>query len=287
MTDTQRWHVPRGVLAAYVAEQSSEADAWSVEAHLVGCEECRTRLGLVVATSPVAAVLERSRADLAVALAATGTVRDRARPDGAVGPVHLVARSLARWPWLVAVVLAGAAAIGLSAVVGAVRPQGGSWLLMWSLAPVVPLAGVAWTFTRRSDPWAEVVLSTPVQGLGLVLWRCAGVLVLSAPLTLVATRAGAPASAGMSLTAMLGLTLASLALGTRVGLEPAAVIVAGVWGAFMVLPLLVVARPWFDALSASTLPGWGAAIVASGGLVLLRRSAFERLPGPVLTGGFQ
>lgn len=285
MTDDETWHVPREVLAAYVNERASEADAWSVEVHVMRCENCRSRLCGLVDASPLAAVLDRSRASLGIAID-TEDIHGGAQA-GAGGPLHLVGRSLARWPWLVAVVIASAAAIAFSALVGQLRPQGGTLLLVWSLAPVVPLAGVAATFTRRSDPCAEVVLSTPVQGLALVLWRCAAVLVVSAPLTLIAGRAGAPASAGMSLTAMLAMTLVVLALGTRIGLEPAAVVVAGVWGVVMVAPLLLRDQPLFDVLSASTFPAWVAAMIASGGLIVARRGVFERLPDPVLTGGLR
>ncbi len=278
MKDQSSWHIPDEVLVAYVGEWADAPEAWSAEAHLVLCPACRRRLSELVDVSPLAGVLATSQADLAAVLPGSG------RGFVATRPAHLVSRSLGRWPWLVAVVVATLAALGLTQLVAMVHPDRTAVPLTWALAPIVPLAGVALTFTRRSDPWAEVVLSTPKQGLALVLWRSAAVLVAAAPLTLAVGQVpgvdtgGRFTSAGMSLVAMLALTLLALALGTHTGVEVAALLVAGGWSVLTIFPMLLAAPAWGAVLSPGALPVWGAVIVASAGLVVARRVAFERLP---------
>ena len=59
-----------------------------------------------------------------------------------------------------------------------------SWVLL--AAPVLPLLGVAASWSRALDPAHELVAATPAAGLPLLLWRTLVVLAVVVPAALVA-----------------------------------------------------------------------------------------------------
>lgn len=186
MTPPDPWHATPELLAHYAGGRLDPAAAWSVEQHVTACRECRT---LVAAPDRDEGMVDTGRLD-AIWAEVEATV-----DAPALGPVERVllwagvpdhvARLLAATPaltvpWLaaVAVVLGGTAAI--------VRLDDIGPLLFLTVAPLVPLAGVALAFGRWSDPAHEVALASPVRSGQLLLVRAAAVTGTSFVLAAVA-----------------------------------------------------------------------------------------------------
>ena len=247
-------------------------------------------------------MLEQTRARLLTSLPA------QTAPDTA--PLRWAGRGHTAWlvrpAALGAVAIAVVAAVALASVAHLLpavsAPQTGA--LLWLLAPMIPLAGVA-LCSGAGDPMREVVLSTPSAGLRVVLWRTALVLAVALPL---AAGAGALLQAmGIAATSgawpvvwllpCLGLTAATLAVGTVVGLYRAAAAVSGMWCLVVLLPALLRARatettalrslvqslqapadvPALDGATAQLT--WLLVAAVGMAVVIVRRAEFERLQG--------
>lgn len=245
------WHLSPAELDAYAAERAGEVAAWSAEAHLIGCPSCRGRLAVVVGDGPLGAVVAGSRARAEAALDAASerrpgrapgavpggrprAIRSRLSP-GAGGPVVAVTRM--PWIWATLVVAGCCLAATWACVTAGVSLTGpGGGLLV--LGPLAPIAGAATSALRRADPCAEVVTSTPRYGLALILRRCLQVLSAALPLTAAAAvSAGGAAALGMQ-TVAIAAVAATLALGSRFGVERAGAAVAILWSLGAVLPAL-------------------------------------------------
>ena len=297
------WHAAPALLAAYAAGRAGDADAWSLEAHLTSCSLCQAELAVAVRTSAQQRPreqLEQARARLLASLPA--------QPAPSAAPLRWAGRGHAAWlvrpAALGAVAIAVLAAVALSAAAHLLptvsAPQTGA--LLWLLAPMIPLAGVA-LCSGADDPMREMVLSTPSAGLRVVLWRTALVLAVALPSAAGAgtlLQAVGIAAAGGSwpvvwLLPCLGLTAATLAVGTVVGLYRAAAAVAGLWCLVVLVPALLTAhtagttalRSLVQSLQAPAdvpvLDGAAAQLtwllVAAAGMavVAVRRAEFERL----------
>jgi hypothetical protein len=143
-------------------------------------------------------------------------------------------------------------------------------------APVLPLIGVAASWTRALDPAHELVAGTPAAGLPLLLWRTLVVLAIVVPVALLAgvvTGADGPAA---WLLPCLALTAAALEIGSVVGLVRATCAVGVAWAAGVVLPALATASTP-AALEPSWLPVWTALALAAAGVIAQRRHAYRRL----------
>lgn len=262
---TTPWHVEGPLLAAYARGDVSDAEAFSVEAHIVACDACQAQVHAVVAPRrlddnwleivdtldvPRAGLVERGLAKLGV-------------------PSH-IARLLAATPsftlsWF------GALAVALTvAVVGAYQGERGLTVFL-CVAAFAPVAGVAASFGRGIDPMHELSLAAPMSSVRLLLLRTAAVV----GATVVLTAVGAVALPGLAWTAVawllpaLGLTLASLALATYLPHTTAFATVSGIWLAATIAGAI---RP-ADALAAfdGTAQVGFAAVVAVGLVVLMRR----------------
>ena len=146
MTTTD-WHVPDDLLRRFTDDPGAIDDvtASSIEAHLIQCADCRTRMAASAPAAFVAASWE--------------LVADRIdRPSGSMVERLLdrlgldagVARLLAATPALRAAGLA--AVVGLAvgaAVLSRTSEAEGPFLV---LAPLVPLLAVAASFAPASDP---------------------------------------------------------------------------------------------------------------------------------------
>ena len=223
---TAPWHVDRALLAAYARGDVDDAEAFSVEAHLVDCGSCQ------------AAACRRGRPDAdgrqlagdrGRARRASRRVR-RGRADAARRAAAHVARLLAATPSLT-LSWFGAVAVALAvAVAGAHQGERGLALFL-CIAALAPVAGVAASFTRGLDPTHELGLAAPMSSVRLLLLRTVAVL----GATLALTAIGALALPGLGWTAAawllpaLGLTLASLALATYVAHTTAFATVTGIW----------------------------------------------------------
>lgn len=300
MTSTTRpeWHAAEAALLAYAHEASSDVESWSVETHLVGCRLCRDRVNVAVGTTELAravcahkgrvlSLVSPQTHDHALSPLRDSSTAHAASADVEPGPRHtrhlaIVSRTLlGRTPWFVAITLVTVLTVLLDLFWRQFAP-GTTWRLdsiVLLVGPVLPLAGVAFVCSTSTDPCAEVVLSTPSAGLRMVLWRTLSVLVVALPLIAVLGATSGSVTAGALLLPTLAMTVGTLALGTRVGLDVAAAFVGGAWLVVVVLPSLALTRLALPVYAEPPLWGW-AAVLCVGGLVMhWQRDGFERLAG--------
>lgn len=267
------WHLPPTTIDAYVSGEGGDADAWSVEAHLVSCEECRHAVSRAVAPRPDT-VTEH----------VWETVSARLRPPGRVRSgsgwreswVMVASGPAARWAWLAScgLVIVLAMALAVTEVSGSAP-----WLAV--IAPLLPVLGVAMSYGSGLDHSYEVIASTPGGGLRLLLMRTVAVLAVTTPTVLVAGLLLGLGSPWHWMAASLALTLMALALGSVVGVEHAAAAVGVVWLAASGTPLLRSAPVpvWLAPESLST---WLVVVVVMAVLVVVRRHTFNNMPLPNL-----
>ena len=268
------WHVQPELLAAYARGDTDEAHAYSIEAHLPSCGQCRAQIAALVDGERLAhawAGIEASldaprRGPVEAALARLGVPDHLARLLGATPAL--------RASWLVAC----AAALAL-AVLAASRGDD-AIVVFLILAPLLPVAGVALAYGPDVDPTYEIGLAAPLRSFGLLLIRALAVLAATSVMAAIAALAlpGLHWSAAAWLLPALGLTLASIALATRVSPVAAS-------GSLTVVWVLSVLTGW--SLSEEPLLVFGpagqilCALVAAVAAVVVARSAdsFERRGG--------
>ncbi|MFE7767100.1 zf-HC2 domain-containing protein [Streptomyces sp. NPDC057438] len=246
-------------------------DVWALEAHLERCRQCRDRLSTALsATAPaVTAMVGTVWADLEPRLAATATMPLR-RPWSA---------RLSRWltptmaPWLAMVMTVTLLALLLDVADTGFGPGQVSPVLL--LAPVLPVLGVAASWSRGLDPAYELTASVPRAGLPLVLRRTVSVLAVVIP-ALLAGGGLTGVSAAQWLLPSLAFTSTTLALGGVVGVSRAAVTLVAVWAAVVVAPALATSRTPV-ALQTDGLPVWGLILALGIGVVIARRGAYTVL----------
>lgn len=265
------WHLPAVTLRSYAAGSVTDTAAWSVEAHLTGCERCRRLLAAVsTADDSGRRRLAHGWAALAAALPPPGRVPAGTRWRQA--RLLLAGGPAARWAWLLACTIVLVLVAGLGAVGTSRTP----WL--GAIAPLVPVLGVAASYGSRLDAPYEIIAATPGGGLRLLLVRTVSVLLATTPIALVAGYVGGYGSPAPWLLASLALTLATLALGTVLGIEWAAAVLALGWvvaasSAFLdplwrdPVVLTNAAMPWMLAI---------AAIAAA--VIVVRRESFNHVP---------
>lgn len=250
---------------------------WALEAHLEACRSCRDRLAVAVSTRApaVAALVGAVWADLEPRLAATAPVPRR----------RLRSARLSSWltptmvPWLAMVVSVTLLALLLDLAGGYGFGSGsGEVSLVLLLAPVLPVLGVAASWSQGLDPAYELTASVPRAGLHLVLRRTASVLAVVVPALLVGGWAtGVPGvTAAQWLLPCLAFTSTTLALGGVVGVTRAAAAVVVVWAGVVVAPTMAAHRAAF-ALQAGGLPVWGLVLALGIGVVIVRRGAYAVL----------
>ncbi|MGW2047720.1 zf-HC2 domain-containing protein [Streptomyces sp. NPDC001858] len=249
-------------------------EVWAVEAHLETCRVCRDRLSAAVAVEApaVASLVDTVWSGLEPRLAVTATMpRGRRR-----------SARLSRWltptmvPWLAMVVAVTLLALLLDLVgtTGSGSGSGGVSLVLL-FAPVLPVLGVAASWSRGLDPAYELTASAPRAGLHLVLRRTAAVLGVVVPALLVGGWLTGVMVAQWLLPC-LAFTATTLALGGVVGVTRAAVALAAVWAVVVVAPTLAAGRTTF-ALQTSGLPAWGLILALGVGVVIARRGAYSVL----------
>jgi hypothetical protein len=215
---TTTWHAEDDLLTRYAAGDLDDARAYSLEAHLLGCEPCRLALGSRSART----TLDRVWAEITEAVdAPRGGVVERGLLR--LGVREHVARLLAATPSLrLSWFTAEAVALGF-AVLAARSATGGrgaelALLLFLMVAALLPVAGVAVSFGPGMDPTYEVGVAAPLRSSRLFLVRAIAVLATS----MVIAGAAALALPGLDWTAAawlvpsLGLALATLSLSTYV-----------------------------------------------------------------------
>ncbi|WP_328502256.1 zf-HC2 domain-containing protein [Streptomyces sp. NBC_00457] len=250
-------------------------EVWAVEAHLEACRVCRDRLSAAVGAEvpAVASLVDTVWSGLEPQLAVTATM-----PHG-----RRWSARLSRWmtptmvPWLAMVVGVTLLALLLDlADTGSGYGSGsGEVSLVLLFAPVLPVLGVAASWSRGLDPAYELTASVPRAGLYLVLRRTASVLGVVVPALLVGGWVTGVMVAQWLLPC-LAFTATTLALGGVIGVTRAAVVLAGVWAAVVVAPTLAASRMTF-ALQTGVLPVWGLILALGIGVVIARRGAYAVL----------
>ncbi|MEU1177154.1 zf-HC2 domain-containing protein [Streptomyces sp. NPDC005820] len=249
-------------------------EVWAVEAHLEGCRVCRDRLAAAVAAGvpAVASLVDSVWTGLEPELAVTAPMPRRrfrtARLSGWLTPAMV--------PWLAMVVGVTLPALLLDRAGTGVGLGSGRVSLVLLFAPVLPVLGVAASWSRGLDPAYELTASAPRAGLPLVLRRTASVLGVVVPVLLVGGWATGVMVAQWLLPC-LAFTAATLALGGVVGVTRAAVATAAVWAAVIVAPTLAAGGRTAFALRTGGLPVWGLILALGIGVVIARRGAYSVL----------
>ncbi|MFF7296476.1 zf-HC2 domain-containing protein [Streptomyces sp. NPDC008265] len=280
-------HASVRIINAYArGEEDIAADElWAMEAHLEACRVCRDRLASAVVeqapavTALVDAVWSGLEAELSTA-PAVPQARRRTAGRSARLPRRL-SRRLSRWltptmvPWLAMIATVTVLALVLDLAGRGSGTAVGDVSFVLLLAPVLPVLGVAASWSRGLDPAYELTAAAPRAGLSLVLRRTAAVLAVLVPVLLVAGWFTGVMLAQWLLPC-LAFTSATLALGGAVGVTRAAVVLVAVWAAVIVAPALASGRAAF-ALQSAGLPAWGLALALGTAVVIARRGAYSVL----------
>jgi hypothetical protein len=219
------WHADAAILGRYAGGDLAPAATASVEAHLLACARCRAGVADVVPAPRLDAIWAQIEESV-----------DHPRPSlvertlVSLGVPDHTARLVAATPSLTTAWLLSVIAVLVFAVAAAQAGSRGV-LLFLSLAPVLPVAGVAAAYGRDSDPTYDVALATPYPFLRLLLLRTAAVLVTT--VTLIGLAAvllpAAPGLAAAWLLPALALTAATLALSPRIPAAAAGGAVVALW----------------------------------------------------------
>ena len=219
------WHAEPELLETYARATLDQASAFSLEAHVLECPDCRARMAGLVERDRLARVWDEvqelvdapGRGPVEALLVRLGT------------PDHL-ARLLAATPSLT-LSWFGAVAISLAFAVAAAHQGERGVFLFLALAPLLPLAGVAAAYGAALDPTYEIGLASPIRSFRLLLIRA--VAVLATTTTLVGAAALALPQldwrAAAWLLPALGLILLSLVLATFISAVAAFGSVAFAW----------------------------------------------------------
>ncbi|HEV7807004.1 MAG TPA: hypothetical protein VGO80_14370 [Solirubrobacteraceae bacterium] len=224
-------HVDSDLLCAYTTGEIDAAHAFSVDAHVVLCPTCQAAVAPLADPVRLERVLAAVEDELdAPPLGAIERVLRalRIRPD--LGRLLAATPSLSL-SWLSSVALA------LSFAVMAAREGEHGMLLFLCLAALLPMAGVAMSFSRALDPTFEIGVAAPFSSVRLLLLRAATVLATTAAIAGAAATAlpGAGWNAVAWVVPSLALTLASLALATYIPALAAFAVVTTAWLAVVLL----------------------------------------------------
>ena len=186
----------------------------------------------------------------------------------------VVATPALRRAWYIA--LAVVTFIGLT-VLDPQEPRQSLFVLL-TLAPLVPVLGVAMAYGPSADPAYEVQLATPMRGIRLVAIRAATVLGVSiaviGTLSLL-SEVSRPMAAAWLLPAF-AVTTGSLAAMTFLRPRVAATAVGGAW---MVVALVTRANSddWLGAFGPAGQVAAFVATVVFVGVATVRRASFDRI----------
>lgn len=275
------WHVPEDTLRAYVDGRITDADAWSVEAHVASCERCRSAVAQTMVANPEhAAELARSWVSITANLPEQGRVR-----RGSVArryTVLLASGPAARWAWLVAIVVVLALSAGLDQLTPSPGLFGSPVAILPLVAPVLPVLGVAASYGSGLDDTYEVIASTPGGGVRLALVRTLAVLAVTIPATLIS---GLTTDLGWSvvwLLPCLALTSLTLAIGSVIGIGRSAALLGTGWVVIvsaqaMADKSVTIADPSVPLLTSTAMPGWLVLLGLAVAAIAIRREAFNHL----------
>ncbi len=218
------WHIEGEIINRYSTGTIGRVSAASVEAHLATCVDCRS---LVTVSQ---GWLEQSWAGVAdIVEAPKVTAVERVLSFIGV-PKHL-ARLMSVTPSLrPSWVLAVAVSLLFAGLASRLAVERNGFDLFLTLAPLVPVAGVAVAYGQLADPAYEITVSSPVDPLRLLLLRSTAVTVIATTFSLIVDMGiRSDLRIGLWLLPALALTLVTLALGTRLTMWVAASVVTTGW----------------------------------------------------------
>jgi len=176
------WHADEALMARYVRGEAGSLDGASLEQHLTGCADCRARMATHVEIAPLEMVWSRVREQVQ---APSPSLVERlltglglSAPDARI----VAAAPSLRTSWLLGLAVT-LGFVGLGTANGGTR--GLAFFLL--VAPLVPVAGVAFAYGPDVDPSYEVGVAVPYSAARLLLLRSAAVLATSLPLVLGAS----------------------------------------------------------------------------------------------------
>jgi hypothetical protein len=265
------WHAEPALLHAYARGDVDAAGAFSVEAHVLECAECRMRAVELVDRERLARVWHEvenridtpRRAPAETLLVRSGVPDHLARVLGATPSLTL--------SWLAAV------SICLALAVTAAHLGERGMLVFLALAPLLPVAGVAAAYGPGIDPTYEISVASAMRGPRLLLIRAAAVVatttVLAGLAALALPQFGWLAAAW--LLPSLALTVLGLALATYLPSLTAFGAVAFAWIAVASVSAAVVDEE-IVLFEAAYQVVFFLVLVASALVVARRREAFDR-----------
>lgn len=269
---TQSWHADERLLRRYADGDADAGLQASVEMHVATCHRCRAAAADHVEPARLAKGFAGVLAEVDAPL--PGVIERALRRAGVA---HATARLLAATPslrlsWLLA--LSGTLVFAVAAAHVGEDPRTGP-LLLASLAPLLPLAGVAAAYGPRVDPAFDISVAAPISGWRLLLLRAMAVLMSTTALAGVAGLAlpEPDLSVVAWLLPSLALTLCSLALSTLVSPLRAAGIVAAVWVAVVASAIAGEAVAVLLGAGLQTIAALGAVLGAA--VLTARRRSFE------------
>lgn len=180
-SSTERaWHADEELLARYLRGDAGPALGSSVEAHLIRCATCRTRVAAKVDQVPLRAVWDRL--EESVQAPRVGYFHALLRRFGVADHDALL---LAAAPALRAGWLAGTA-LALAFTAAAVAGGGtrGAFLFL-IVAPLAPVAGVAASYGPDIDGAYEPTVAAPYSSARLLLLRSVAILLTSIPIAAI------------------------------------------------------------------------------------------------------
>jgi len=271
------WHAEDELLQRYASGALDAANSFSVEAHILACDDCRMRVPRD--TTRLDAIWSGVRGSISAP-----ATRFTERLMRVLGINEHTARLLAATPALSTSWLAGIAAT-LAFIILASHNKSGDPLPFLLVAPVLPLAGVATAYGRGVDPTYEIGASAPMRGLRLLMIRSLAVFVTTSALAVAASFALPRVDLNAAAWILPAVALATVCLALSTWLSPlrSAVIVALAWMAVVIVSLAVATGPLRVQTIAAFREGeqaWLAATALLGVLVLVvRRNHFERMDG--------
>jgi hypothetical protein len=232
------WHIDDQMLALYMDGRMSEVPAFSLEAHVLACADCRRS---------VADQVDSQRGEQIWQGLLDSVGQSEPGPgerflSGLGVPAH-VARLFALTPsvglsWILAVVAALAFAVFASQGTGGPLP-------FLVLAPLVPVLGVVASYQRRLDPLYEIGIASPVGGFRLMLIRATAVLLASIVVAAIAAL-GLPEIrfSAVWLLPALFLTVLTLILSTVMQTASAAVVASAIWVGGVITAEVIASEPY-------------------------------------------
>lgn len=265
------WHIDPDTAQRYQSGAVSRPAAASVERHLTSCGQCRALL------TADEAWLDRSWSAIADRVEPGTSRAERALRSLGIPevPARLVAVSPAmRVSFLIALLLV----IGFAVVASGANPTGQTYKVFLVVAPLVPVLGVAFAYGRLVDPAHEMTLVSPINSFLVLLLRAATVVAVALLGALVSwPLVPAPASVGVSawLLPAFALTLATLALASRLEMWLAAALVAGGW----VMAVGLALTRELEAFGSTARTVHLILAVSAGALIVMSRSQYDRQGG--------